>query len=97
MSLLWSGKKLEWFHPSRGIRQGDPISPYLFVLCMKRLGHVINQVVAKDKWKPIRLSRNCPPLSHLFFVNDLLLFIEANPNQMEIIMECLNMFCIESS
>ena len=61
LSVIWSGKNLEWFKPTRGIRQGDPISPYLFVLCMKRLGHVINQVVLKGRWKPIRLSRNGPP------------------------------------
>ena len=37
-ALLFNGSKLESFHPSRGIRQGDPISPYLFLLCMEFLG-----------------------------------------------------------
>ena len=77
----------------RGIRQGDPISPYLFVLCMERLGHVINQTVLEGRWKPLRLSRNGSPLSYLIFANDLLLFSKASKGHIQVIMECMNMFC----
>ena len=86
MKITWNGKTLEGFKPSRGIRQGDPISLFLIVLCMERLGHVINKVVEEGKWKPIKLNRYCPPLTHLFFADDLLLFGEASENQMEIIL-----------
>lgn len=37
MRVLWNGEALEEFHPSRGIRQGDPLSLYLFVLCIEKL------------------------------------------------------------
>ena len=78
LSILWIGNNLENFHPSRGIRQGDAICPYLFVLCMGRLGHLIHESVNVGKWKPIKLSRTGPSIFHLFFVDDLILFAEAS-------------------
>ena len=41
MAVLWNGSKLDNFLLSRGIRHGDPISPYLFVFCVERLSHLI--------------------------------------------------------
>ena len=84
LSVLWNGEKLESFTPTRGIRQGDPISPYIFVLYMESLGHIIHDAIGDSHWKPIHLSRNRPQISHLFFVDDLILFIEAGhsgPNE----------------
>lgn len=37
MRLLWNGEALEEVRPSRSLKQGDPISPCLFVLCIERL------------------------------------------------------------
>lgn len=47
LSLLWNGDKLGPFKPSRGIRQGDPLAPYLFLLCMDALSQLIKDAVSK--------------------------------------------------
>lgn len=71
MAILWEGDKLEWFNPSRGIRQGDSISPfiYLFIyfLCMERLSQLIHKSISRGKWKPISVACNGQLISHLFF------------------------------
>ena len=53
MSIVWNGKNMEGFRPTRGIRQGDSVSPYLFVLCMERLGHILTSLKSFVRRKPI--------------------------------------------
>lgn len=72
--LLWNGDKTDAFTPTRGIRQGDPISPYLFVICMEQLSHIIADQVAVGYWIPMKAGKNGPLISHLLFADDLLLF-----------------------
>ena len=67
MQILWNGQNIEDLIPTRGVRQGDPLSPYIFVLCMERLSQVIMKKVHEQCWTPIILGRAEPPLSHLFF------------------------------
>jgi hypothetical protein len=53
-NVKWQGARAEYFRPQRGIRQGDPISPYLFVLCMDKLSHLISLAVEEGIWKTLR-------------------------------------------
>ncbi|KAH9781703.1 reverse transcriptase domain-containing protein [Citrus sinensis] len=85
MRILWNGEATDEFVPSRGIRQGCPLSPYLFVLCIECLSHGIHNAVNVGKWRPIMLSRIGTPLSHLFFADDLLLLTEAIVEQARVI------------
>ncbi|CAA7042859.1 unnamed protein product [Microthlaspi erraticum] len=85
MHVLWNGEKPEAGKPERGLRQGDPLSPYLFVMCMERLCHMIERSMEEKKWKPISLSRGGPKLSLMCFADDLILFVEASVAQIRII------------
>ena len=96
LRVLWNGEALDSFRPSHGIRQRDPISPYIFVLCIERLSQLINKAVNHGFWKPIQLSRNDPKLSHLCFADDLILLLEVRMDQVEIIRQCLDAFCTNS-
>ncbi|KAH9751278.1 hypothetical protein KPL71_014228 [Citrus sinensis] len=53
MRVLWNGEATNEFSPSQGIRQGCPLSPYLFVLCVERLIHGIHNAISAGKWRPI--------------------------------------------
>uniref|UniRef100_A0A3Q7GTK3 Reverse transcriptase domain-containing protein n=1 Tax=Solanum lycopersicum TaxID=4081 RepID=A0A3Q7GTK3_SOLLC len=54
-----------------GIRQGDPFSSYLFILCLEVLSRKIEKEVKLKHWTPIKTSTNGPNISHLFFADDL--------------------------
>ena len=72
MQVLWHGQLGPSFHPARGIRQGDPLSSYIFVLCMERLSLLIEVEVDQHRWIPFKL-RNFQA-SHLFYADDVILF-----------------------
>lgn len=70
--VAWNREVLESFTPSRGLRQGDHLSPYLFVLCMEVLSQMLVKAVNEKRWLSIQVSRDSPDISHIFFANDLL-------------------------
>lgn len=89
----WNGDRANFFNPCRGIHQGDPISPYLFVICIYKLSHMIMEAVEKGSWKAPIAGRTGPHISHLMFADDLLLFGQATEDQMREVMSILNSFC----
>lgn len=63
---------------TRGLRQGDPISPYLFIICADAFSTLISRGIDQRRIHGVRVCRGAPPLSHLFFGDDSILFAKAN-------------------
>ncbi|GLT46247.1 hypothetical protein SLA2020_200180 [Shorea laevis] len=77
VSILINGERTDPFFPSRGIRQRDPLSQYIFILCMEFLALTITKASALGYWKGSKVGRGGPLLSHLFFADDLLFIGKA--------------------
>jgi hypothetical protein len=92
-NVRWNDTRSEYFAPKKGLRQGDPISPYLFVICMDKLSHLICEAVEKGDWTAMKAGRNGPMVSHQMFADDLLLFGQATTSQMVCVREVLKTFC----
>lgn len=72
-----------------------PISHYLFVFALKR--DVIQDKMNYDSWESLPFCRVEPKIFHICFVEDLILVVEANMEQVNLIREVLNSFCLNSS
>ena len=81
--VIQNGEELGPIHPKRGLRQGDPLSPYPFIICAQGLCNTLSSLEARGLIHDCKVPRGAPIISHLLFVDDSYLFFRAN------IQECL--------
>jgi hypothetical protein len=92
-SVLLNGDRLESFVPSRGIRQGDPISPYLFLLVAEGLSCLLKSRVQSSNLNGITVATSALMVSHLLFADDSLLFFKANRESADEVKDVLHIYC----
>jgi ribonuclease HI len=80
-SILVNGQPVGDIRPSRGIRQGDPLSPYLFILCAEALSSLLHHAESTGWLAGVPTSPKGPRLNHLFFADDSLLFCKATSGE----------------
>ncbi|KAL6194550.1 hypothetical protein ACLB2K_035632 [Fragaria x ananassa] len=88
-----NGKTGDYFSPSRGLRQGDPISPYLFLFISEVFSSLIQKACEVGSLYGIKLSENGQTLSHLFFADDSIFFLKATNENYEEIMKLIGIYC----
>ncbi|CAA7040252.1 unnamed protein product [Microthlaspi erraticum] len=77
-SFLLNGAPQVSVIPTRGLRQGDPLSPYLFILCTEVLSGLCNRAQARGDLPGIKVARQSPAINHLLFADDTMFFCKAN-------------------
>uniref|UniRef100_A0A803QRE0 Reverse transcriptase domain-containing protein n=1 Tax=Cannabis sativa TaxID=3483 RepID=A0A803QRE0_CANSA len=91
-SVPINGVPQKKFEPQRGLRQGDPLSPFLFLLCHDVLSKLILRQQIRGQIHGISISRTAPAISHLMFANDTILFARANGRMATNILECIHKY-----
>lgn len=76
-SVMINGQPTDQFSPQRGIKQGDPLSPYLFILCAEVLSGLITQSKNQGQLYGICIASDAPCITHLLYADDSLLFCKA--------------------
>ena len=88
-SVLLNGTSHGFIRPERGIRQGDLLSPFLFILCEEALVSCLNIAESEGQITGIKLSASGPSVHHLLFADDSLLLCNASTGEASEIMSCL--------
>jgi len=79
-SVLINGSPFGFFSSSRGLRQGDPLSPLLFVFVMEALSRMISAAVRGGLLEGFKIGDT--DFSHLLFADDTLIFCSAHSSQL---------------
>jgi hypothetical protein len=77
MSVLVNGCLTEEIQIKRGLKQGDPLAPFLFLLVAEGLGGLMRRVVAINRFRPFFVGREEVPVSLLQYADDTLCIGEA--------------------
>lgn len=91
-SFLLDGQATWYIKPTRGLRQGDPLSPFLFLICSEGLSAMMQKGELDQSIKGVKICRNGPAISHLFFADDTLIFCEASSQKLENVRRILEVY-----
>ncbi|XP_074318718.1 uncharacterized protein LOC141655542 [Silene latifolia] len=87
---------MEKVEPWCGIRQGDPLSPYIFALCKEVLSQMILHAQDGNLIKGIKICKNGPEISHLLFADDSLFFVRGDYGDLDFLMNIIDEYCVAS-
>ncbi|GKE68056.1 putative RNA-directed DNA polymerase, eukaryota, reverse transcriptase zinc-binding domain protein [Tanacetum coccineum] len=92
-STLINGNPSSEFSLKRGLIQGDPLSPFLFIIAMEGLHMALNDGIDANMFHGVKIGSNIH-LSYLFYADDVIILSKWNQSDMENIIRILNIFYI---
>ncbi|KAM6550661.1 hypothetical protein CsatB_000469 [Cannabis sativa] len=78
--------------PGRGLRQGDPLSPYLFLICAEGFSSLLKDYQRHQLISGIRVARGAPIVSHMLFADDSYVFCKAKDEEAASVLQILNLY-----
>ena len=91
-SILVNGEPSSTIYPSRGIRQGDPLLPYLFILCTKGFHGLLASAADAGHIRGVSICKKGPRLTHLFFADDSVVFYRVSLAECHMIQNLLSCY-----
>lgn len=91
-SISFQGSDIGPIVPKRGLRQGDPLSPYLFLLCVEGLSIALKDAANTNTISGCRICTQAPSITHLLFADDSFLFFRADTDETKAIKDILNRY-----
>jgi hypothetical protein len=91
-TIRCNGNMVDSFTPSRGIRQGDPLSLYLFLFVTDGLSCLIRKEIEMNSLQEFHICQRAPGISHLLFADDSILFFEALVEQALVIKSIIDRY-----
>lgn len=95
-SVLVNGSPTNWFSSKVGLRQGCPLSPYLFILCFDSLSRALKNAAEEGYIEGIRCGPGCPPVTHLLYAEDCLLTVRATKTNCLNLKQIVYEYCVQS-
>lgn len=90
--ILLNGEAKGNIIPSRGLRQGDPLSPFLFILLTEALISKLRGAEEEGRITGLKIARASPEISHLLFADDSLFFCKADVQQCAELIRIINLY-----
>lgn len=92
-SILLNGSVTKRIELGRGLCQGDPLSPFLFIIKNEVLTRLLNKENKEGKLHGIKVDRSDPTISHLMYADDLLVMSRVDKKESEIFKHCFDKYC----
>lgn len=91
-AIIINGARHGFFHSTRGLKHGDPLSPTLFIIRPEVLSRLLKNLHQNNNFHRFYLEKRGPKINHLSFVDDIIIFISGRSKSLELIMNVLSIY-----